>query len=141
MKTYSTLHEVTDWVKFAALVESFRLGRPVTPVVVQGVTALTGSHRIAAYEAAWRAWSRGERGWENAPEPILYVIEVSDEDYLAACHLLDVSSHDEIMDFDLFTAALYTVTEDGDLKEALADQRGDYENWTKIDFDRYMMSH
>lgn len=134
---YAPLHPVCDSAKFAALVESFRRGRPVPAVAVQGETALTGSHRTAAHQAAYRSWSRGEESWEGAPEPTLETVEVSDDDYLAACQSLGVEHHDEVRDYDLFAAALYAVTGDEALKEALADQRGDFESYSAADFARY----
>lgn len=132
-------HEARDRSKIAALIESLRAGRLVPAVAVQGETALTGSHRVAAHERAWRAWSRGEEGWEDAPEPALDTVEVSEDDYLAACRLLGVGHHDEVRfeNFDLFAAALHAATGDDDLKAALADQRGDYEDWSDADFARY----
>jgi hypothetical protein len=138
MTTFLTpLHEACDMAKLAALVESFRSGRPVPAVAAQGDTALTGSHRVAAHEAAWRAWSRGGAGWEDAAEPTLDAVEVSEADYLAACRTLGVETHRDVEHYDLFAAALHAATEDEALRAALADQRGDYEDWTAADFVRY----
>ena len=134
------LHGVRDPAKLASLVESFRTGRPVPAVVVQGETALTGSHRIAAHEIAWRAWSRQEEGWDDTEEPTLEMVEVSEDDYLAACRLLGISHHDEVEHFDLFAAALYTATEDDAVKAALVNQRGYYEDATDAEFARYAAS-
>lgn len=139
--TYTPLHEVCDRAKFAALVESFRLGRPVPPVVVQGETALSGSHRVAAHAAAWRAWDRREAGWEDSLEPTLDTVEVSEEDYAAACGLLGIAWHRDVEHFDLFAAALHAATEDEALKAALADQRGDYGDYAADDFARYAEAH
>lgn len=133
-------HEPRDGAKFAALVESFRTGRPVPPVAVQGDTALTGSHRVAAHRAAYRAWSQGKEGWEDAPEPILETVEASDDEYHAACRLLDVEHWTDVEHLDLFAAALHAAAGDDALKTALADQRGDYEDWTTADFARYAES-
>lgn len=133
-------HEARDRSKLAALIESFRAAHSIPAVAVQGEVALTGSHRIAAHESAWRAWSRQEEGWEGAPEPALETVEVSEDDYLAACRLLGIGHHDEVEHFDLFVAAMHAVTGDDDLKMALADQRGDYEDATDVDFSRYAES-
>lgn len=142
MTTFLTpLHDVCDRAKFAALVESFRAGRPVSPVVACGDNALTGSHRVAAHEAAWRAWSRQEEGWEDSVEPALDTVEVSEDDYVAACRLLGIDHHGDVEHFDLFAAALHSTTDDDSLRAALADQRGDYEDWTVSDFTRYAETH
>jgi len=140
MTTYTPLHGIRDRAKFAALVESFRAGRSVPAVAVYGDEALTGSHRVAAHQAAWRAWSRIEEGWEDRPEPILEAVEVAEDDYRAACSLLGIASHGEVEHFDLFAAALHAATLDEDLRAALADQRGDYEGDTAADFARYAAS-
>jgi hypothetical protein len=137
MKHITPPHEVRDSEKLASIVESFRLGRPVPPVACQGPTALTGSHRIAAYEAAYESWDAGEEGWEDSPEPALETVEVSDEDYIAACKLIGHDPYEDIKEFSLFAAALHEATEDGNLKSALADQMTDYEDFTAADFARY----
>ncbi|KAF0095880.1 MAG: hypothetical protein E1N59_656 [Puniceicoccaceae bacterium 5H] len=53
---------------------------------------------------------------------------MSDLDYLSACHVCGVESHDDAHEQSLFCAALYEVTEDADLKAALEDQREEYED-------------
>lgn len=120
-------HPVCDKAKFDAIVEAFRLGLPIPPVAAMGETALTGSHRIAAQEFAARQWNAQADGWENSPEPILEAVEVSDEDYLAACELIGVEHHlDDPADLSRWVAALWCVTEDAELKACLADQRNEY---------------
>lgn len=132
---YEAPHGVTDNAKLASLIESFRRGCPVPPVACQGYTGLTGSHRIAAYNAASKLYGEQAPGWEESPEPELETVQVSDEDYLAACRLLDVDRHGR--DCNLFAAALYSVTDDPALRAALADQMGEYEGETIDTLARY----
>lgn len=139
--TFFPLHDVRDSAKFEALVESFRVGRSVPPVAVMDAAALTGSHRVAAHQAAYRAWSRAEAGWEDSAEPELETVEVGDEDYRSACGLLGIRHHDEVEHFDLFAAALHHATGDDALRAALADQRGDYEGCSGDYFAWYAANH
>jgi hypothetical protein len=132
--SYNPPHAVLDKQKLAEIIESFRLGKPIPAVVGQGYAALTGSHRIAAHDAATKLYNDRATGWEDSPEPTLDMIEVADADYQAACRILDVESHH---DLNLFAAALYCITDDEQLKAALADQRGDYEDETVDTLPRY----
>ena len=45
-------HGVTEPDKFRRLVAAFRRGESVTPIIVVGDTAVTGSHRLAAAREA-----------------------------------------------------------------------------------------
>ncbi|MDE0661854.1 MAG: ParB N-terminal domain-containing protein [Gammaproteobacteria bacterium] len=45
-------HGVTEPDKFRRLVDAFRRGESVTPIIVVGDTAVTGSHRLAAAREA-----------------------------------------------------------------------------------------
>lgn len=139
--TFIPLHGIRDTTKFESLVESFRIGSPVPPVAVMGESALSGSHRIAAHQAAFRSWSRGEEGWEGAAEPKLDTIEVGEEDYLSACRVLGIDHHGSVEHFDLFASALLRVTSDSRLKECLADQCGDYEGCSDGYFAWYAETH
>lgn len=123
--TYNPPHDVEDWDKVRSLVEAFRRGDRITPIAVMGENALTGSHRIAAHDIAWRGWDR--RGWDRdeweGPEPVLDTVEVSEADYVAACNKLGVDHWQETPHWADWIAALYDVTEDDDLKAAIEDQR------------------
>lgn len=120
MIRYIAPHDPVDQAKLAILTTAYRTGQPVTPVVVGGDVAFTGSHRLAAYWAAFEEWAQDEDG--DLLEPELETIEVSDEDYRAACDLLDISWHVDATDAVEFAEALYNVTGDEDLKAALKDQ-------------------
>jgi len=106
---YSAPHEVKDQEKLAQMVATLEAGESLPPIVVMGYTAITGSHRIAAYENV------GEE-----PE----AVEVTVEDYRAAMSALWLDPDtDDIKDYSAFCDALYKLTSDATLKAALEDQR------------------
>lgn len=113
--TYNPPHKATDRNKLAALVRAFRRGDEVQPIVYNGESAITGSHRIAAARIA------------RVDVP---AVECAELDYRRAAYVADVETHGE--DFNLFCSALAAVTEDAAVRAALEDQTdGDY-----IDADR-----
>jgi len=120
MSWYRPPHEVRDTEKLDAMIASLEAGGSLPPVVVieNGYAALTGSHRLAAWEAL---------GME--PD----VVEVTEEEYTAASMLYadEVLTVDEIDDFGEFCDALLEVTTNSELKAALKDQTSDYdaEEW------------
>ena len=124
MHTYSEPHEVRDTEKLNALVEAFRTGTEITPIVVQGEIAFTGSHRIAAHRQAWKLWNDEAAGWEDASEPELKAVEIDAETWQRACEMRDIDHLDELGDWNELCKALYDATDDGDVKAALEDQRG-----------------
>lgn len=136
IRHYQPLHEVQDAAKVESLVEAFRTGQHVPAIAVAGDTALTGTHRIAAFAEAWDRWNRGDDGWD-IEEPTLDTVEVSDEDYRNACELIGLEHHTDTRDYNLFIAALHAVTEDDALKAAIADQCYDYEGLSKTELARY----
>lgn len=119
---YNAPHEARDNDKVNALVEAFRTGQEITPIVVQGETAFTGSHRIAAHLKARQLWNDGAAGWEDASEPELQAVEIDDETWERACEMRDVEHLDELGDYNELCQALYDATEDDDIKSALEDQ-------------------
>jgi hypothetical protein len=73
MKTYNPPHSPTDAAKLATMVEQIVFGHDLPPIVVSGETALTGSHRIAAY-------MRAERDERVERDLVIPAVEVSDID-------------------------------------------------------------
>lgn len=120
--TYHPPHQPTDKAKLAAMVETYRSGGTLPAVAGQGEIAITGSHRIAAYNAARRAWANQDAGWENSPEPNLEMIEIDDAEYRQA---LDNLGYDDAGEgWNEFCAELANITESDELRAALADQQG-----------------
>lgn len=115
-------HEVQDQRKYNSMIESLRTNATLPAVVGTGVTGLTGSHRIAAYNQAIELWESEAEGWSDSNKPELEFVEVSNEDYSAACELGEVAHHGEA-DLNDFCEWLYSVTDDAELKSALEDQR------------------
>jgi hypothetical protein len=116
MTTYTAPHKATDRSKIAGLVRALRRGELVTPVVINGYAAITGSHRLAAGKIA---------------KCEIPTVECSDLDYRRAAYAANVETHDE--NFNLFCSALLAVTENDDLKAALLDQTdGDYVDASRI---------
>lgn len=107
--TYNPPHKATDRNKLAALVRAFRRGDEVQPIVYNGESAITGSHRIAAARIA------------RVDVP---AVECTELDYRRAAYVAGVD-HSE--DCNLFCSALAAVTEDAAVRAALEDQTdGDY---------------
>lgn len=98
-------HEVTDESKLESMVAAINAGKALPPVVVSGSDAITGSHRLAAWEACG-----------VSPE----TIEVTDLDYRRACYVADCETHHD--DLEAFCAALIAVTADPEIIAAMSDQ-------------------
>ncbi len=122
MKLYTPPHAPENEEKVASLIEAFRVGAKITPVVTQGLFAICGSHRIAAYEEAWQRWDMEEPGWENSPEPELDVVEIDDETWERACEQNGVEHLDDLWDFNDICRAVFDATDDEEIRSALADQ-------------------
>lgn len=102
-------HEVRDQEKLQSMIDELEDGNDLPPVVVIGEQALTGSHRIAA--------------WESCGMDIDY-IEIEDDDYISAMKHLNLDPvYDQIpSDLNDFCKAVFETTEDDEIKEALKDQ-------------------
>jgi hypothetical protein len=105
MTNYIPPHQPTDKAKLASLVEAIKSGAKITPVVVCGDIALTGSHRIAAFALA------------KVSPPVIGIEEITLKKALILCAAKDISETSH----NLLCAALFAVC-DGDAKDALADQ-------------------
>lgn len=85
MIQYQTAHEVQDQSKVNSMVETLKSGGSLPPVYVFGIDAISGVHRLAAYEAA-----------EMEPD----VIEV-DQDWMSrALALGEYDYHTDITDIE-----------------------------------------
>jgi hypothetical protein len=122
MKTYNPLHAPTDTAKLDALVEAIRTNQTITPVVVCGEQAITGSHRVRAFEIAFQKYRDQEAGWEDTEEPAIPVIEIDDETLMAACNAIGADEFGDVVHYDDLYIAIEEHTSDADLKAALEDQ-------------------
>ena len=119
---YNAPHEVTDIDKHDAMVAAIKAGEKMSPVVVIGEQAFTGSHRIAAYITARELAEECDTGeWEGADLEIP-AIGIDDETYRAAADALGVEHLEEWHDFNDVAEAIYYATEDEEVKDALSDQ-------------------
>lgn len=103
-------HEVTQSDKLVRLVQALKSGEPLTPVVVQpnGVTAICGSHRIAA---------------ALETDDDIEVLTISDEDWAAALQELGVDDEDwDAVDWNTLCEAVFKTTIDERVRAALEDQ-------------------
>ena len=122
MKTYNPLHAPTDKAKLASLIEAIRTNQEISPIVVNGDQAITGSHRVRAFEIAFEKYSNQEAGWEDTVEPSIPVVEIDDETLLAACNAVGADDFSEVLHFDDLYMAIERLTTDEELKAAVADQ-------------------
>jgi hypothetical protein len=124
MTNYNEPHAVRDETKLAALIEAYRTNQDISPIVVTGDTAITGSHRIAACRTAKQLWESEAAGWENSNEPVLRAVEISQDAWDKACKVHDVEDGDlwSIGDYNDLCQAIYAATDDGEVKAALEDQ-------------------
>jgi len=84
MNTYTPIHTPNDTEKLDSIIESIRRGKKITPVLVIGEQALTGSHRVRAFELAYEKYRNQEPGWEDTEEPVIPVVEIDEETLTAA---------------------------------------------------------
>lgn len=81
-------HSIQDWDKFEAMVAVLESGGTLPPVLVNGVQAYSGSHRIAA--------------WQQCEMDIDY-IEISDEEYKQIMESMNLDPvYDVVYDFEIF---------------------------------------
>ena len=101
-------HEIKDPKKYLSMVKAIESGIKLPPIVVCGEQALSGSHRIAA--------------WNACEEEIDY-IEIGEDLYIAACESMGLDPlYDEVRDYDELCQQIYNLTDDNDVKEAIKDQ-------------------
>lgn len=106
---YNPPHEARDQKKLESMIAAIEGGKSLPPIIVMGDDAFTGSHRIAAWEAC------------NVDAD---VVEISDADYVAAMTEMGLDWEcDSVYDYNEFCQALYAVTTDSDIKDAIKDQR------------------
>lgn len=123
MRFFQPPHEPTDAAKLDAMVETIRTGGTLPPVVRIGAIALTGSHRIAAYEKAYKLSNAIADGWENVIVGEIPSVEISDAELRTALASIDCEYPDET-DHNTLCEAIYRTTTDDDVRNAIADQRG-----------------
>jgi|JI9StandDraft_2_1071091.scaffolds.fasta_scaffold03069_12 hypothetical protein len=122
MNTYTPIHTPNDTEKLDSIIESIRRGKKITPVLVIGEQALTGSHRVRAFELAYEKYRNQEPGWEDTEEPVIPVVEIDEETLTAACQVIGAESVADVVHFDELYAAIERVTDSDEIKSAVADQ-------------------
>ena len=122
MTTYNAPHEARDTEKLNAIVEAIRTNQDITPIVVDGENAICGSHRIAAFEKAWKLWDAGTEGWENTNEPTVPTVELMQSDIDAAIESVGGETWADLGEYNDICEAVYNTTEDAEVKAALKDQ-------------------
>lgn len=122
MRTYNPLHPVTDPAKVESMAAQIKRGESLPPIVVHHDDCVTGTHRSAAYEQANREaeadWESGE--WDRA-DLVMPTVEVSSREWLLAMLVLDQPCECGY-EHNTFCAALHAITDDDDVRAALADQ-------------------
>ncbi|WP_455387504.1 hypothetical protein [Petrachloros mirabilis] len=121
MRTYNPPHKAQDETKLAEMIGALQRGENLPPIVVCGEQAFCGSHRIEAYNRAYRLRESLDEAWELVPQEIP-VVELSDEDYRSACEYLDVEYLDEAHDYNEIATAIHETTTDDEVRAAMADQ-------------------
>ena len=122
MKTYTPLHTPTDKAKLASLIEAIRLNQPIQPIVINGEQAITGSHRVRAFEIAFEKYRNQEAGWEDTAEPSIPVVEIDDETLVAACNAIGADDFSEVVHYDDLYIEIERLASGEELKAAVADQ-------------------
>jgi len=122
MTMYNAPHESRDEEKVASLVEAMRTGQSIPPIVVNGDTAICGSHRIEAAVRADRLREGMADGWEDTPEIDLPTVEVEDSVIYAAYDKMHITGLDEIGDWNEFCSVVRDICDDDEVKTALSDQ-------------------
>jgi hypothetical protein len=106
--TFNPPHEIRDEKKLQAMIDTLNNGGSLPPIVVIGESALTGSHRLAA--------------WLECDMDPDY-IEITNDEYYKTMESLDLDPiYDNIDDYNQFCAALMEIVEDDAIKETLKDQ-------------------
>jgi len=122
MKTYTPLHSPTDNAKLAAIIEAIRTHQTISPIVVIGEQAITGSHRVRAFEIAYEKYVNQELGWEDTNEPSIPAVEIDDETLTAACNAVGAEDFSEVVHYDDLYMEIERLATDDELKAAVADQ-------------------
>ena len=108
MKNINPPHEVRDQVKLNTMIASLQAGHQLPAIVVCHDLALTGSHRIAAWDACDMDYA---------------VIEIDDDEYINTMINIGLDYEiDTLCDFNIFCESLYNSTNRDDLKKSLSDQ-------------------
>ena len=107
--TYQAPHQPESQNLLAGMIAAIESGQDLPPVVVLpcGIIAITGSHRIAAYQAAGK----------DCPSII-----ITEAEYSAACEFLGVEYLDEAADLPEQARAVYKTTARKELVDAVSDQ-------------------
>lgn len=108
MRFFNPPHAVQNLQKLKKMREAIKDGDELPPIVVCGEKALTGTHRIAAYY-----WYRKEVPY----------IEIEEILYIEAVKAMGLDPiYDEVRDYSKLAEKIHELTDDGEIKAALADQ-------------------
>ena len=102
MSRYQPIHEVQDESRLASMRAALARGETLPPIVVCGDVALSGTHRLAAWDA-------------EGVEPV--AVEVTDDEYRDAVTVIGLDPDwDDVRDYDELVDALRDVTDLGSAK-------------------------
>lgn len=108
MRFFEPPHTVQDAQKLEKMINVIENGGELPPILLCGEKALTGSHRIAAY---------------NYAETEVPHIEIEEELYVDAVKAMGLDPiYDEVRDYCELAEKMYELTDDDEIKAALADQ-------------------
>jgi len=114
MREFIPPHDVYDFAIMESMVDTLFRGEDLPPIVVNGDYALTGSHRIAAYE---------EYVDRTGSSIEISYVEIDDEILKKALEVFGVGSFQDIDMLCEFYKLLYNMLDDYPaLKAALEDQ-------------------
>ena len=105
---YHAPHDATDETKLASMIQTLNAGETLPHIVaLPDGTAISGSHRIAAWDACDMDHS---------------AIELIDEQIDAAMRHANIEDWDEFADNEEMCRAVYATCEDDEIRDALRDQ-------------------
>lgn len=123
-------HEVRDQEKFKSMVSSIKSGNTLPAVVVYGLNAYTGSHRIAACIEADTEIESIEICRDDYVKTIASINGMDIEDVMSfdesdideVEEIIYGQGWDNVCDFNVFCESLYAITNDENIKNAIKDQ-------------------
>lgn len=100
---YYPPHEVRDEDKLASMIKMLETGGELPSILVCGDYALSGSHRLAAWD-------------EMEIDPRDYAVELTEEEYLDIKEHLNIPADEDVEDYEEFLEAARELGLAGDAK-------------------------
>jgi len=116
MDYYEPLHDYEDEAKIDLIMAAIMNGEEITPIVIveDSEISLTGVHRLEAFNRVSKI-----DGYEDIEIP---VVEITEEEFRSAIEAENYEYFSEVHDMNNFCKSLYNITENDEVKKALADQ-------------------